>query len=641
MSLPWRFSTVEDYVEGTIRNLHLQLHRVGENESIEKDDDGHDNSTIRNHNPLLRSSTNSRGGRTIILGDHPSRTTTTTTRMMMFKPHLTIGKYYLHGSDLQTHHVIRILEEAISTYPPRPTADTTSDSFCPKSPGTLEVTHSFSSSRNSIPNSVINEISFSGVTLLQDVLPSLIQMFTKYKYFKRMSLNDCTGYGIVALGGSNEDNGGGEEEEQVAFVPVVDCICIANCQMMSRDLKALGRHMCLNNNLIQLELFELKFEENIFSPSTGEQQYDDDTMVLAQFSVALQTTTSLKVLEFSHCTFNDNVIEAVAEGLRDNQSIESFFIPGCELDDDQIAMLMESLSHHPTLSCIKLFRNYCGSNGTSNIANMMGSVDIDESEMPTVHEGITDSYHSCLHLNNIKKKITRRTKLKSLDLSYQHFERADKLDITMISKSLATSNSMLVTLKLAFNKLNDDDAKILASGFQPSETQQRPNSSSSCCCCTLQELDLRSNNIRNEGIVAIAEKIITTSTSLQKLFLFGNPISINGANAWLKAISDHNTILEVLNIDYSTLWYTQIQFYTYLNRAGRRLLSSRQIGNDHNNTIVLVEDLNPALWPVILGRARKISLGSLGVCTQSDLIFQLITLCCVSPIVAASDFYCH
>ena len=167
------------------------------------------------------------------------------------------------------------------------------------------------------------------------------------------------------------------------------------------------------------------------------------------------------------------------------------------------------------------------------------------------------------------------------------------MDVGTLALGLA-ENSTLTKLSLSFNKLNDADAEMLAFGLRSTNS--------------LVDLDLRANKIRNAGTKAIANCLLSQS-SIRKLFLFGNQCGATGARALLEAIRQNKQIL-VLNMDYNNCDYHSIQFWSYLNQAGRRIMKE-----DH---------FHPGLWPQVLARAGKISRGSRGICTHADLIFQLL-----------------
>jgi Ran GTPase-activating protein (RanGAP) involved in mRNA processing and transport len=359
--------------------------------------------------------------------------------------------------------------------------------------------------------------------------------------WKKVSFNCCSGQGIKALASSSSTS--------VVFIEILR---IHTCQMEFDDFVALGENLQGNTLLTQLEIQE--------EDMTGSNPQS--------LAAGLEVCTSLRVLEFSYCRFDTEGVETLARGLSRNQSLESLLLPGCELEDEQITQIIQGgLSSHPSIRNIKIFRNHCGSDGASALAKLL--------RPPPSPD------YKCLALS-------------SLDLSYQQFERAKKLDIGLLASGLSQSLS-LITLSLSFNKLNDNDAQSLALGLRSNNV--------------LQELDLRANNIRDAGTVALAEQLVAKTTSLRKLFLFGNPFGETGAQALLKAISG-NSDMETLNMDYNTCSYDAIQFYTYLNQAGRRLLKD--------------DRLNLALWPLVLERAQKVSLKSRGVCTDADLLFHLV-----------------
>ncbi|KAL3895266.1 MAG: hypothetical protein SGARI_007499, partial [Bacillariaceae sp.] len=150
-------------------------------------------------------------------------------------------------------------------------------------------------------------------------------------------------------------------------------------------------------------------------------------------------------------------------------------------------------------------------------------------------------------------------------------------------------------LALSFNKLNDDDAACLAEGLTHNKN--------------LVELDLRANNIRDKGAEILANDVVMHAPKLRKFCLYGNPLGEIGAKSLLAAIKI-NTELHVMNMDYSLSVYDETQYYAYLNQVGRRLLKKR--------------DFHPALWTVVMERAKRISLETRGVCTEADLIYPFV-----------------
>jgi Ran GTPase-activating protein (RanGAP) involved in mRNA processing and transport len=291
--------------------------------------------------------------------------------------------------------------------------------------------------------------------------------------------------------------------------------------------------------------------------------------VIRPLAQGIASSSSLKTLEIKYCTINDEAIDILStQGLSKNRSLEALHMPGCELEDEAVKMVVVGISHHPTLKILTLFRNHCGEGGVQALANLL------------------------LPLENNDPRGT--TRLETLDLSYQQFERDRKLNVELLANSLA-QNKTLKNLVMAFNKLNDKDAVCLAMGLQ-SHSQ-------------LVELDLRANNIRDVGAVMLAEKVLKCLPNLRKFCLYGNPLGEMGAHKLLEAIQV-NTEVEIINMDYGMPAYDKIHYYAYLNQVGRRLMKE--------------EDLNPALWTVVLQRAQRLSLETRGVCSAADLIYPFI-----------------
>jgi Ran GTPase-activating protein (RanGAP) involved in mRNA processing and transport len=410
---------------------------------------------------------------------------------------LKIGKYYLRGSDLESHHMILLLQHAKD-------------------------------------NSNLKEVSLHGVTIDEQAASALASLFsTTPRKWEKVVFNFCRGEGVRVLSAPT----------------LIECIRIKNCQIGQDEFTALGLNLQLNRLLTKLELFE----EDLRGAGPGQALED-----------GLAITRSLETLEFSYCRFDDDGVRSLASGLLQNKSIVNFMCPGCELEDGQLSLLTGSLSNNPRLRHIKIFRNHCGLEGASAVASILA-----------------------------KQETDGGTQLLSLDLSYQQFERAKKLDIGLISSSLA-GNLSLKELILSFNKLNDADAQTLASGLHGNRS--------------LRKLDLRANNIRDAGAVAIAENLVNHS-ALKQLFMFGNPFRRGGSIALLNAIR-YNFELEILNMDYNTCFYDSIQFFSYLNQAGRRILKD--------------DSFNPALWPLVLVRAKSISDRSRGICMHAEIVFQLV-----------------
>jgi Ran GTPase-activating protein (RanGAP) involved in mRNA processing and transport len=398
----------------------------------------------------------------------------------------------------------------------------------------------------------LNELTLCGITLESKgpALATLSQLLCT-RTWKRINFLSCQKGGcLLALSESAATN-----------VPIIRAICIKGCTLQQSDTLSIQQQLKWNPELTHLEISEVDLT-----------QTNSDTNIILPLAKGVASSQSLKVLELSYCTLDADAIACLAvDGLKHNQSLVSLNIPGCELEDDAVATLVNEglLSHHhTTLRSLKLFRNHCGPRGAKALAKLL-----DDSSF-----SITD----------------KRTRLESLDLSYQQFERSEKLNVKLLATTLSR-NTSLKHLTLSFNKLNDMDAECLAEALKNNKT--------------LLEIDLRANNIRDKGTVALARGVVSHSPTLQKFCLYGNPLGREGAESLLDAIR-LNSEIQIMNMDYNLSVYDEIQYYVYLNQVGRRLLKEDKI--------------NPAVWILILERAKRLSLETRGVCSAADLIFPFV-----------------
>jgi Ran GTPase-activating protein (RanGAP) involved in mRNA processing and transport len=406
----------------------------------------------------------------------------------------------------------------------------------------LDNSHIISLFQQAQRNPHVKELSLCGISMNCQSVTALVDLLGSRddakRNWKKIILNSCQGPVTMALSMPPDH--------------FIQTISITKCNLTSHDFLSLGMILKFSTTLTTLEITEETLD--------GER-----ASALAE---GIKTAKYLTTFELSYCTFDDEGTSALVEGLRANQHLESLLLSGCELEDTQVAQLFQSLKNHPCLNQVTLFRNHCGATGAMALETLLST--------PTDANPLQPS-------NAISK----------LDLSYQQFERANKLDISLVASGLAV-NSTLMCLSLSFNKLNDNDAETLAKVLSQNTT--------------MRELDLRANNIRDRGVIAMATELVQQST-LRNLFLFGNPFGEEGANALLEAIR-HNTNIQVLNMDYNSCSYEEIQYYACLNHAGRKLLKMEQV--------------HPAIWPLVLERAEIVSSRSRGVCSGPDVIYHLL-----------------
>ena len=331
MSLPFRYLTVGDYVDGTIQQLQENSVNV---------------------------------------------------------QHLKIGKYYLHGSDLEGSHMISLFRAAEE-------------------------------------HDRLNEISLSGVNIEdEETFTALVHLLQKRKW-KTVHFVSCRGKVIQSLSAAPVD---------------AEAIRIKTCEMSQIDFCSLGQHLQRNCHLESLEVFE----ENLNGPNVEplmeglektrslrmlEMSYCSfDTHGSTNFARGLEKNKSLDRLSLPGCELEDEQLaeiltslshhpdlrslqlhrnhcgqkgaEALARmlsstsrirhldfsfqqierddekldtpllavGLRANTSLEFLKLSFNKFDDEDAKMISKSLKGHPCLKELDLRANSIKDDGASSIA---------------------------------------------------------------------------------------------------------------------------------------------------------------------------------------------------------------------------------------------------------------------------------
>jgi Ran GTPase-activating protein (RanGAP) involved in mRNA processing and transport len=267
----------------------------------------------------------------------------------------------------------------------------------------------------------------------------------------------------------------------------------------------------------------------------------------------LTINTSLHDLDLSRSRLLENSTSILSGGLKHNTSLRSLKLRSLSLKDNDVEQLLSSLVCHPTLQVLDVSFNYCRQMGP--VATFLRS----------------------------------NTQIQELYIGYQNMWQAAHLDVSELATALA-ENTALKCLSLARCKLTDDDAIILADAL-------RQNS-------TLEHLDVRENQFTDVGIQALAYAIgfdDNTKCALRKISIVNNPFGDIGMQALLDAARNNWNLCcadiakyqsQNRNIGNNNVANIagQIQFYTALNRGGRKLL---------------VQDPPLSLWPSVLQRIGK------------------------------------
>ncbi|KAL3908349.1 MAG: hypothetical protein SGILL_008517 [Bacillariaceae sp.] len=262
----------------------------------------------------------------------------------------------------------------------------------------------------------------------------------------------------------------------------------------------------------------------------------------------LQQNTSLESVDFRWSAFDsDECVVALSRGLAANQTLTHLHFSSCSLSDDQIYEVCSALRDHPNLETLDLESNNCGDKGGRQIAALLES-------------------HNC--------------GLKELNLSFQQRNMVNgKLDCGPVIAALRYNKS-LQSLHFTCNGLVDEDAEAIGQILVEN----------SC----LEELYLARNKLTDGGIKKLANHL-PAMQGLKKLSLWGNKITEDGALTLLDGVKQ-NTDMQGINLFRQYRCSSQIQYYTNINRGGRRFFLANP-----NDTVV-------GICPHLVERVNRIKL---------------------------------
>jgi Ran GTPase-activating protein (RanGAP) involved in mRNA processing and transport len=293
-------------------------------------------------------------------------------------------------------------------------------------------------------------------------------------------------------------------------------------------MPAIGRALVKNPSTIKCLKFRTRFHRESIAP----------------LAVGLETSTTLKELCFTSKFVDAESVQALARGLSRNQHLTLLSFYSCELfDEPSTEQLINGLVDHSSLDTLELRDNNCF--GMAAVASLVRS---------TKHLKKLDLYHPPHTIHQVQ---------------------VPRLNIESLAVAL-DQNQSLSSLTISNNGLHDGSAAWLAMAL-------RKNS-------TLRTLDLTGNLISNKGVQSLAVAL-PEMMGLRQLYLRNNPFNGVGARAILEGVQS-NLILEEISTFSKFSCSDKIQYYTHLNKSGRRILLN-------TNSVPL------PLWSKILGRVNQ------------------------------------
>jgi hypothetical protein len=325
----------------------------------------------------------------------------------------------------------------------------------------------------------------------------------------------------------------------------------------------------------------------------------------------------LETLSIKSCLLDRDTIPILAQGLQQAVSLKYLTLFWSNLWDDQVDALLSALQRQQQRSAQWQRQQSCQSHLTTPFSSC-GLLQLDLTGNICRVKGIEAVSKLLVPPQDCHYKPREGAKVGCLDrlcLREQCIE-VEKLPLGPLIVALQY-NSSLIHLDLSVNKLEDNDLKCLGDALIANTT--------------LQELDVRSNQITDSGVREFARRALLTMTSeysnkqgptwtksqqqsrnngmlgLRKLWLQDNPLGEPAAVAIRDALAV-NFQLEYVGLgEYFGTISDEIEYYSTLNWGGRRLLllQSRSIDNDAHDKNAMSTAPSIVLWPLVLERANK------------------------------------
>jgi hypothetical protein len=193
--------------------------------------------------------------------------------------------------------------------------------------------------------------------------------------------------------------------------------------------------------------------------------------------------------EITHTTPGDGtvVVRELCEGFPNNRTLQTIEMQRCRLTDSQIALIFDSLAHHPTITHINLSENSCRTMGLEALDRILVS------PFSTPQSATNKTNQSSVH----------HCRIESLDLSYQFtseetYGTGEHIQLDILTRNCTTKGAdkrvypNLRKLVLQGNQIDDSDMQELSFLIR----HRFPR---------LEELDLRFNEITTDGLEAFVQ----------------------------------------------------------------------------------------------------------------------------------------
>ncbi|XP_057677392.1 NACHT, LRR and PYD domains-containing protein 12-like [Corythoichthys intestinalis] len=274
----------------------------------------------------------------------------------------------------------------------------------------------------------------------------------------------------------------------------------------------------------------------------------------------LSSPSNMKHLDLSQNDLSDEGVEILSKELASpNCKLESLDLWNCKLGKGSCHPLASVLSSPSNLKSLSLSLNNLSDEGVEILSKGLASPHCTLESLRLMECGLSKS--SCHLLTSVPSSPSN---LKSLDLSYNNL--SDKR-VEILSKGLASPNCTLEKLSLWNCNLDKGSCDLLASVLSSPSN--------------LKRLDLRGNNLSDEGVEILSKGLASPNCTLEKLILmecdldkgschllasvlsspsnmkhldlYDNGLSDEGVEILSKGLASPNCTLESLDLSYCDL----------------------------------------------------------------------------------------
>lgn len=225
---------------------------------------------------------------------------------------------------------------------------------------------------------------------------------------------------------------------------------------------------------------------------------------------AFAKNQKLRVIGFTKNKIGDEGAAAIAEGIKEHQGLQKFYLYHSDVSGKGIEPIVKSLSTLKSLTKVVVIENKIGDEGAKLFAEFLKGSKLTEIILRDI-DMKAEGYKA------VAQAVKETKTLLKIDLS----ENPIDLDGVKGLVEGISGNDHLTHIELAFNNIDGQGAKLLAEALTNNKV--------------LKRVDLSENKVGNDGAKEFAT-FIEKDTPLEKLDLSNNKITSEGAKSVLEAL---------------------------------------------------------------------------------------------------------